>query len=223
MGRYVNRTGQRYGRLTVICDGGRRRGRVMWLCRCDCGKEILVSSSSLSTGNTRSCGCLHSEQAVENIRPWHEDHDMDGTASGKLYCSWRDMLRRCYDERSVSYPNYGGRGITVCEEWHTFRPFRDWAFQSGYEEGLSIDRIDNDIGYCPENCCWTTRKRQNNNKRSNIRIEYDGRNMTASEWAEETGINYRTLIARYNRGWTPEEILTTPPSPANNKSKRKFL
>lgn len=133
------------------------------------------------------------------------------------YQIWSGMKKRCYNPKSNRYYCYGGRGIKVCDEWlHDFKAFYDWANANGWKEGLTIERIDVNGDYCPENCMWITRSEQMKNTSRSIRIEFDGRCMGLHEWAEETGIEYGTLLGRYRSGWTPERILTTPIRWSNN-------
>lgn len=163
-------TGQRFGRLTVIRrDGSSRQGLAAWLCRCDCGRECVVEGAMLRKGNTKSCGCLHSEAARER---W----TTHGQSDSRLNSIWQAMKQRCYNSSNKNYNRYGGRGITVCDEWlNDFKAFYIWAMANGYDENApygqcTIDRIDNDKGYNPENCRWVDMKTQNNNK-SNTKKE----------------------------------------------------
>lgn len=125
----------------------------------------------------------------------------------RLYHIWYDVHRRCEDVRRSDYERYGGRGISVCPEWSSYRPFREWALANGYKPGLSLDRRDNDGNYSPDNCRWATAKQQNNNKRSNHIIELNGQRHTMAEWAEITGIKYTTIRKRAREGWPAERIL----------------
>lgn len=201
MGKLIDITGQRYGRLLVLKRFGRNASKqTLWLCRCDCGNEVSVTGSHLKNGDTRSCGCLHNEG----------NNTKHGGRKTRLYNIWAKMRRRCANENDEAYKDYGGRGITVCPEWQeSFEAFRDWALANGYRDDLSIDRKDNDGNYCPENCRWATQKIQGNNQRSNRLCEYNGKTMTLKQWAEEAGINYKTLHTRMSRGWTLERALTT--------------
>lgn len=198
-------TGKRFGRLVVIERAGNsKNGRnSTWRCKCDCGRETTVIGTLLRNGHTQSCGCYGKSRLGEN-------NYKHGKKNKRLYGVWCNMRQRCNDENFVGYKYYGGRGITVCEEWQEYLPFHDWAMGNGYREGLSIDRIDVDGNYCPENCRWATTKEQNNNTRANHRLSYNGETHTMSEWAEITGINMQTLWQRIKRGWTTEKALTTP-------------
>lgn len=133
-----------------------------------------------------------------------------GMAKTNIYDVWSAMKERCLNKNSKDYPNYGGRGITVCNEWSEFISFYEWAMESGYSKNLTIDRKDNDKGYSPQNCKFSTRKVQNNNKRNNVWYEYLGQRKTIAQWSEFTGILYSTLSIRFRKGWGVEKALLTP-------------
>lgn len=134
-----------------------------------------------------------------------------GLSNHPLYNTWRGMISRCEYERDVYYKNYGGRGITVCSEWHDIVVFSQWAFGNGWSEGMQIDRIDNDGHYCAENCRFVTRVENMRNCRGNHLLTYDGVTQPIVAWAEQTGVNYGTIQSRLRRGWTPEQIFTLSP------------
>lgn len=198
-------TGMQFGRLTVIERAENDRfGNAHWVCQCNCNGPnslIIVDGHSLRSGRTQSCGCLHKEKVTT--------HNGSGTP---LYGVWYDMRHRCNYDNDENYENYGGRGITVCDDWNNdFALFRDWALENGYEQGLTIDRIDNNLGYYPDNCQWTTMKVQCNNRRSNIIYSMNGEAHTLSEWCDIVNLPYKTVLARINdHGWTFEQAITTP-------------
>ena len=168
MPKKIDMTGRPIGRLLVIEECGRdAHGQALWRCRCECGNEVIVRGDSLRKELTTSCGCYQRERAVEASTT----HGMSKT---HLYSVWSGMLRRvgvykCADEKEKR--DYQDRGITVCDEWLVFENFRDWALSHGYKEDLQIDRVNNDAGYCPENCRWATPKENTNNRRNTIRLE----------------------------------------------------
>lgn len=153
MPRLIDRTGKRYGRLTVRKKHGRNHlKQVVWVCDCDCGGETLVPASSLSSGNTRSCGCLLQDTITKH-----------GGAGKRSYNTWRAMIRRCNNPEDKDYPRYGGKGITVCDRWLDYTVFAEDMGEP--PDGHTLDRVDNSGGYCPENCRWATLRQQNRNSR----------------------------------------------------------
>lgn len=200
MGRFIDLTGQRFGRLIVIQRANHTGSSAYWLCRCDCGNTIVIQGGSLRRGSTKSCGCLKKD--VTTIHSGRKT---------RLYSIWDNMKSRCNNPNKDSYRNYGGRGIKVCPEWlHDFSAFRDWALSNGYDDDLTLDRIDNDKGYTPENCRWETRSNQNRNQRKNYMITYNGATKTLEEWASIYEIASGTLYSRIQRGWNIEKALNTP-------------
>ena len=168
MAEKIDMTGRVIGRLLVIEECGRdSHGEVLWRCRCECGNEVIVLGSNLRNERTTSCGCYNRERVVEASTT----HGMSKT---RIYSVWSGMLRRAGAIKGASERDkraYQDRGITVCDEWLVFENFRDWALSHGYKEGLQIDRVNNDAGYCPENCRWVTPKENTNNRRNTIRLE----------------------------------------------------
>ena len=156
----IDLTGRKFGRLTVLKREKPINKRTLWLCVCDCGKEVIVESYNLRKGHTQSCGCFQAE-ATSKANKTH------GLRNTRVYRIWNCMKNRCYQKSYHAYNHYGGRGITICDEWlHDFQAFHDWAMANGYEDSLSIDRIDNNKGYQPDNCRWVTMAEQNKNKRA---------------------------------------------------------
>lgn len=196
-------TGQRFGRLVVLYRGENSGKHPYWVCRCDCGNEKSVASTKLVSGNTKSCGCY----AVDRAKTLNKTHGMTHT---RLFRIWLGMKERCYRTTAINFPNYGGRGITICDDWlHDFQVFHDWAMANGYTDDCSIDRIDGAGNYEPANCRWATRKEQNRNRRNSAYLTYGGETHTITEWAEITGIKYNTILHRIKSGWTTEQILKT--------------
>lgn len=209
MGKIHDLTGQVFSRLTVVGDSGRRQCmKVLWECRCACGRTAFATGQDLIQGKCMSCGCLSSEITAERNRQG-ATHRCTKT---NLYRKWQGMKSRC---RPGQNKNYGARGITVCDEWaHDFLAFKAWAETHGYRQGLSIERIDVDKGYSPDNCSWVTNLEQQRNKRDTIR--YQGRSLRA--WAEERGLNLEKVCNRVVRlNWTCEEALEMVPHKRNHE------
>ena len=156
--------GQKFGRLTVVQrEGTSSNGCATWRCRCECGNEVVVTGGNLRSGNTTSCGCFFKEMVASNNTKSKTTH---GKTNTRLHTIWSDMKQRCGNPKDHFYYIYGGRGISVCDEWkNDFQAFYDWAIHNGYRDDLTIDRKNNDQGYCPDNCRWATWKEQANNKR----------------------------------------------------------
>ena len=211
----IDLTGQRFGRLTVIERSKSTNKNAKWLCVCDCGNQKEVFGGDLKQGRTQSCGCIHSEQlAQRNFK--------HGLSNSRLHGIWNGMKARCYNPNFDQYADYGGRGITICREWRDdFQAFYDWAMANGYADNLTIDRIDNDGNYSPNNCRWATRQEQGYNRRDNRLITYNGETKTAAEWGMVTGIKPHTILRRLRLGWSVDEALTIRPKVGNNKNTRK--
>ena len=195
----IDITGKRFSYLVVQeYVGVDKRSNPLWLCKCDCGNTKIVRGSKLKEGEIKSCGCMHHKHG-------------HGLTNTRLYPIWRTMKARCIDSNSQKYPSYGARGITVCDEWlKSFDSFYKWAMSNGYADHLTLDRIDNDGNYCPENCRWATPKEQSNNTRSNHFVEFNGEKHTISEWSSITGISKSALYHRFSRGWSVDMALSVP-------------
>ncbi len=271
MGTKINLEGKEFGRWTVIKDSGERdlSGNIMWECRCKCGNIACVKGKSLTSGASKSCGCLQREIAAKTLQSRMED--LTGKRFGeltvlgisehgrktrnikwqcrcscgeivnvfggnlrrgnttrcrkcsykvigdkkttfrkqniRLYGIWSGMKTRCYDKNIEYFDRYGGRGITMCDEWlgeNGFENFYKWSMENGYKDGLTIDRKDVNGNYEPSNCQWATQKEQQNNKRTNVFITVDGVEMTVAQAAEKYNINYDTLRARIKSGYSPD-------------------
>lgn len=202
MGRAVDLTGMRFGRLSVVRKTRSASGRVAWVCKCECGNETTTLTTELLKGHAKSCGCYHRDKMSVSFRK-HGQHKT------RLYKIWSNMLQRCGNPKNDNYQRYGAKGINVCEEWKDFQAFYKWATANGYTENLSIDRIENSKGYCPENCRWETPQAQTDNRGCTHNISFNGKTQTLKRWAEETGIPYKNLLWRINKGWPIDRALTT--------------
>lgn len=200
-------TGKKYGRLTVIePDHKDYRQLWYWRCICECGNETVVSGDKLRRGATKSCGCLQQEHRREGF---HRTH---GMTNSRLYYEWSNMRSRCLYKRNRMYSRYGGRGIKLCDEWLTFENFMEWAAQNGYSDDLTLERIDVDGNYCPENCCWIPREGQYLNRSDSHFITAFGETKTIKEWADSSGIKYDTIERRINQyGWSAEDAVSIKP------------
>ena len=204
---YKDISGIKFNRLTAIKYEYTRNKKVYWLCKCECGKEKVVAYTSLKRGNTKSCGCLKHERAVSFYSQLNRKHGMKDT---KIYKQWLGMKARCYSKYTSGYKNYGGRGIQVCEEWKSsFLNFYNWAINNGYSNGLTIERVNLNGNYEPRNCKWITNEEQQNNKRNNKYLEFNGEKHTYSEWSRLLNIPKGTIIDRVRRNFTVEQILNT--------------
>lgn len=203
MTKLVDLTGKKFGRLTVIkrAENG-KNGHTYWLCKCICGNKTTVRSDHLKNGLIRSCGCLEDE----NRKTMGTTHGLTNT---RLHNIWGHIIQRCTNPKCINYHRYGGRNITICDEWkNDFMTFYKWAMDNGYQKILTIDRIDNNKGYFPENCRWTTYKTQANNRRNNHLITYNGKTQTIAQWSREFNISANRIADRLKHGWSIEKALT---------------
>ena len=198
-------TGQKFGRWLVVERSSVIGHNNMWRCICDCGTEKDVRGSSLTGGISTSCGCWRKESVGNRARK-------HGDAGNRLYAIWDSMRQRCNNPNCHAYHNYGGRGISICDEWSDYAAFRRWAYESGYSElaargKCTLDRMNVNEGYSPDNCRWVDMKAQSQNRRDSILLEYNGQCMALSDWADKVGLDYTTLWKRYRQGLSPEDIL----------------
>ncbi len=206
MGVIHDLTGKQFGRLAVLGRGSdyiqkNGRHRVMWSCRCDCGNIVDILGENLRKGASQSCGCYRHDKLSEIKSTHHETNT-------KLYGVWCSIKARCYNRNSKPYKSYGGRGIIMCDEWRdSYEKFREWAVSSGYSSKLSIDRIDNNGPYSPDNCRWVDMRTQANNRRSNVYLTLCGETHNITEWAKIIDINPKVLFSRYYSGKSVEDIL----------------
>lgn len=192
---FIDLTGLTIGRWTVIARDGARR----WHCRCSCGTEKSIYRTALRAGTSLGC---------RECRPFTTKHAESRT---RLYAIWAKMISRCENQNEPTYPYYGGRGITVCREWRvSYETFRDWANEHGYQADLTLDRVDNNDGYRPDNCRWATMQTQSRNRRSNRILSYNGRDYSQAELAEKSGLKYGTFARRIRLGWSVERAISEP-------------
>lgn len=210
IGKFEDLTGQKFGKLTVIKrvenhvqPSGKQY--VQWLCKCDCGNETVVRGANLKRGYTQSCGCL--------IKETNSTHGLKKT---RLYVVWRDIKLRCFNPNANNFKDYGAKGVFMCDEWRNdFKVFYDWAMENGYNPNAkrgecTIDRIDNNKGYFPENCRWVDNLSQQNNRTNNRFLTYNSETYTVAEWSRKINVPPHTLYARLYKGWPVERVLTTP-------------
>ena len=214
MGKFVDLTGRKFEKLTVLRrDESVKPGDgVYWICLCECENECSVNTYKLTHKIRVDCGKHRSERH-------HVSHgDARRGNLTKLYRIHKAMIQRCRNVNNKDYKWYGGKGIKVCEEWYDYQTFKDWALNNGYEDGLTIDRLDSDKDYEPQNCRWVTMVEQNNNKPCVPKYEYNGESHSISEWARILGIKRELLKDRiWKLGWSIEKALTTPTTPTNQR------
>lgn len=198
MPRSIDLTGRRFGRLVAVARQ-RESNRTKYLCECDCGNNTKVFHDNLITGHTQSCGCLSKET-----------HTKYKNFNLRLYKIHHGMVNRCSNPLNQAYVYYGGRGISVIDEWLDFDSFYNWAVRNGYSDNLTIDRIDTNGNYSPTNCKWSTKAEQNRNKRDTRNITYRAITKCVTDWAKELNISPTALTYRLNKGWGVERTLTTP-------------
>jgi hypothetical protein len=203
MSKKINMIGKTFGKLSVISEDGYLGALLSFKCLCDCGKVATVRGTSLRSGNTTSCGCVH-KKMVGNLNRRH------GLNASTEYSIWQNMITRCTNANSNCFYRYGGRGISVSNEWRNFEKF--YADMGKRPNGMTLDRIDNNGSYSKDNCRWATLGEQARNTRRTKLVEYNGKTQCLKDWANEVGMAYNTLRKRfvlYN--WSFEKALTTPP------------
>ncbi len=211
-----NITGEVFGDLTVLRPHTDRYcGSPGWVCLCVCGTEKITSFNKLTTGNVKSCGCRKSRSTSQK----NFDNTRHGHASGdnqsRTYKSWCSMFRRCRNPAAEQYPDYGGRGITVCERWNDFVTFLEDMGER--PEDTTLERLDVNGPYSPENCVWATIQQQSRNRRNTVRLTLNGVTKCLSEWADECGINRNTLRRRLANGWSVEDAIRLKPLPRGRR------
>ena len=205
MPKLIDLTDQRFGKLIVVKKAKSNSKEVKWECKCECGNSIITKGIYLRTGDTKSCGCFAKEKLIQRNYKHGKRHT-------RLYNIWRDMIRRCDSESRYAHEYYHDKGITVCNEWRkNFNSFYKWAVSNGYFDNLTIDRINTNGNYEPNNCRWVTMKTQGNNKTNNFLISFNDETHTLSEWSDITGIKSSTIRARIkNYHWSVKDALCTP-------------
>jgi hypothetical protein len=216
-GRSENLTGRRFTRLLVTGRSTLRsgNGKLQWLCRCDCGSDTLATSNSLTSGHTKSCGCLMRDhmKSVIDKRIESERNITHGHAPrsqfSRTYQTWRNMINRCELPSDKDYPRYGGRGIKVCPQWRA--SFETFLANMGQRpDGMTIERTDPNEHYTPGNCAWATRRVQANNRSTNCRLTHDGMTLTVAQWAVRLGLRPGLIAKRVHLGWSDSDALTRP-------------
>ena len=204
--RVLDLVGKRFGRLTVIKKAeSKPDGRVRWLCKCDCGKEKIILGQLLRDGMTQSCGCLWFETMLKaNTK---HGYSRRGKNKSRLSNIHRGMIERCENKNSIEYHRYGARGIKICDEWHDLKIFADWAIANGYSDDLTLDRINNDGNYCPENCRWATTREQSNNKRNTVYVTIEGETLPLQFAAEKYNCPRYRIVNRLRAGYADLDLV----------------
>lgn len=208
---FCDLTGQKFGKLTPT----EYLGNNYWMCACECGSLTKKKASHLKDGVSKSCGCYNKELMLTKFRT-------HGLSKHPLRNIHNAIMSRCYNEKQKTYKHYGGRGILVCERWHTFKNFYDDMI-AGYKKGLSIERENVNGNYEPSNCRWATHYEQVRNRTDNHFLEYNGQKMILNDWAKKYGIRKATLWARINSGWDIATAISTPTLQTWNKKKKNKL
>lgn len=211
--RYKDLIGKKFGRLNVKClSGTNKHGTKVWLCECDCGNMTTATCSSLTSNKVQSCGCLRNEK-ISKVTYSH------GGTHTRLYSILNGMKGRCKDMKNPAYKYYGGKGVSICDEWLDFTNFREWALSNGYSDNLTIDRIDLNGNYEPSNCRWITMTEQLDNKTNSTKFELDGKLYTLRQLSNMFGISYYNLVYRIKRQkWSAKDTIAHYKLKKENKS-----
>ncbi len=200
--RPIDLSGTRYGSLVALAIVGRKNKKAAWLCQCDCGKTSIVTSDHLRSGKTKSCGCTRGT----HFSKLNANQTTHGKSYSTEYKIWQGMMQRCHNTDCGGYAEYGGRGIFVCDEWHTFEKFyADMGPRPSNR--YSLDRLNNDGPYSPANCEWRTLSQQQRNRRDTVHLTIDGTTKPLSDWAEEVGVPHQTIRSRLLRGWSHKDAV----------------
>lgn len=211
MSKFIDIKGEKYNRWTVLSLDRIENKKAYWLCQCECGTKKVVSSSSLRCGTSKSCGCLVKENGIKTI---------NGLSQTKLYRTYNNIKQRCYNLKMPFYKNYGGRNIKMCDEWlNDFIVFYNWSISNGYKDDLTIDRIDVNGDYEPNNCRWITKKEQYHNRTDNLYYIVDGKKRCLSELCKEYNMPYKTVSARLKR---KNDIISALNTPIKTKYRNKL-
>lgn len=206
-------TGKRFGRWTVLAPAQRRNRAMFWECQCDCGTVRDVKENSLTHGKSHSCGCLMRDTLIMR-------ETTHGQSKTRLYKIWKGMRKRCNNSNDTVYKFYGGRGIVVCDEWNDFEAFYKWSYENGYDDTAkghecSIDRINSNGPYSPDNCRWVDNNTQHTNTRRNRYITIDGETHILRDWSNISGVSVPTIIRRLQCGWDTKDAIFIKANPSN--------
>lgn len=227
MSKLIDITEQKFGRLIVLKYKGKSKyGHSVWLCKCVCGNKKIINKSSLTSGGTKSCGCLQKEMV--KLYKKEKPNFIHGMSHTTFHNKWCSMIERCYNPNHPAYHNYGGRGIKICEKWLDFINFKEDMYESYLEhkknnDYTSIEREDNNGNYCKENCRWATRAEQSSNRRNSHLITYKKETLSLKEWSKKINIKYNILHSRIFRSkWPIKKALTMPVRTyAKNNNKKR--
>lgn len=206
----IDLTGERFNHLTVESLARAEKGVLYWNCLCDCGNRTVVRGSNLKRGAVKSCGCIN-----------HISHNKThGESKSKLYRHWMSMIYRCYNPKNNAYKWYGARGIRVCDEWRTYEGFRAWVANTCPDVTYTVERIDVNGDYCPENCTWIPNSKQANNRRTSVIVEHNGIKKNLTEWCDELGLDYKLIHNRIHKlKWDFEKAIYTPVDKSKSNKK----